>query len=308
MRLLAKVAIVAALLLAPQIASAQGTDEAVQRFERGVSLFEAQNYEGALVEFNAAYKLSGNYKLLYNIGICQQLGKDYVAATESFRKYLREGGSDVSPEKKADVEGRLQTLSLSVARVRVSTDAPAGTTLNVDDAPIGQVPLPDLATVKIGKRTFSLSAGGRTVTKTVEIASGDNPAVTLSMADAVGPATGAPPAERPIAPVDSGPSFPVVPWAITVLLGGAATVTGVLAVGKANDFQTDKSTYGVSQSTLDDDRSKARTMALVTDILLGCTIVSAGVSTFFTIKWAGAKGEKTAIVVTPSSVGLARSF
>src|SRR4029079_1178556 len=92
---------------------------------------------------------------------------------------------DVSPERKADVEGRLQTLSLSVARVRVTTDAPAGTTINVDDAPIGQVPLPDLATVKIGKRTFTLTAGGRTVTKSVEVVSGDNPAITLSMREGV---------------------------------------------------------------------------------------------------------------------------
>src|ERR1041384_7041483 len=51
-------------------------DEAVTRFERGVQLFEAENYEGALVEFNTAYKLSKNYKLLYNIGICQNALKD----------------------------------------------------------------------------------------------------------------------------------------------------------------------------------------------------------------------------------------
>src|SRR5215207_11639432 len=80
---------------------ARADDEALARFERGVQLYEAQNFEGALVEFSAAYKLTGNFKLLYNIGICQQQTRDYVSAAESFRKYLKDGGGEITPERKS---------------------------------------------------------------------------------------------------------------------------------------------------------------------------------------------------------------
>lgn len=317
MRHMAKVAIVATLLLSSTIASAQGGDEALARFDRGVQLYEAQNFEGALVEFSAAYKLSGNYKLLYNIGICQQQTRDYVAAAESFRKYLKDGGTEVSAERKADVEDRLNKLSLSVARVRIVTDAPAGTAVTVDDKPVATIPLGEPVTVKIGKRVFAFTANGKTVTKTVDVVSGDNAPVNLMMADGVGPTQPVTPApsnpENPADKVDTGPSFPWPLWAITALLGGGAAVTGVLAVNQRNDFEEKQATFGVNPSELEDKRSNAQTLGIVTDVLLVGTLVSAGIATYFTIKWASApKGDKTAasnsLYLTPGSVGWVRSF
>jgi len=318
MRHLAKVAAAATLLFASTVASAQGNDEALARFDRGVQLYEAQNFDGALVEFNAAYKLSGNYKLLYNIGICQQQTKDYVAAAETFRRYLKDGGAEVSAERKADVEDRLSKLSLSVARIRVQTDAPQGTPILVDDKPIATIPIGEPVTVKIGKRTFSLTVNGSKVSKTVDVISGDNQPVSLMMSDATGgavPVTNPQPTQpqQPPPKVDDGPSFPWPLWAITALLGGGATVTGILAVNQRNDFEKEQAKFGADQSTLEDKRSNAQTLGIVTDVLLVGTVISAGISTYLTIRWAGApKTEKAAAAngfyVTPVSAGWARSF
>lgn len=316
MRQVAKVGIVAALLLASSVATAQGNDEALARFERGVQLYEAQNFEGALIEFSAAYKLSGNYKLLYNIGICQQQAREYVAAADTFRRYLKDGGGEVSAERKADVEDRLSKLSLSVSRVRIVTDAPAGTAVTVDGAAVGTIPLGEPVSVKIGSRVFSFTANGKTVAKTVEIISGDNKAVSLLMADAA-PSAGAsttPPLqpEQPITKVDEGPSFPWPLWAITAVIGGGAAVTGILAVKQRNDFEEKQATFGVNPSELEDKRSNAQTLGIVTDVLLACTIVSAGFSTYFTIRWASSSPSKSAasngLYLTPGSVGWVRSF
>jgi hypothetical protein len=284
-------------------------DEAVQRFERGVQLYEAENYEGALVEFNTAYKLSGNYKLLYNIGICQSALKDYAAATESFNKYLLDGGAEVSEARQKDVKDRLSKLALNVTRVKVTTDAPAGATLTIDDVPAGTVPLSDSITVKIGRRTFAITSNGRTVTKSVELGSGDaNPPIELSFASLPSQNTdhGTTPKTEAAAP-----SFPTAWWGLTVLLGGGAVVTGVLAVGKKNDFETDQATFGVQKKTLTDARSSAQTFGIVTDVLIGCGVVSAGLSTYFTIDYFKKKKKaqsSAGFYVLPMGVGYTRSF
>lgn len=288
------------------LARADG-DEAVQRFERGVKLYEAENYEGALVEFNTAYKVSGNYKLLYNIAICQTALKDYAVAVETFNKYLAEGGAEINEARKKDVNERLAKLALNVSRVKVITDAPAGATLTIDDQQVGTTPLPEDIAVKIGRRQFALTANGRTVTKMVDVNSGDqNAPINISFAQTATTNPEAPPTKA----TEAAPSFPVVWWGLTVALGAGAAVTGILAVGNRNDFERDQATFGVTKKTLEDDRSKAQTMGIVTDVLLAATVVGAGVSTYFTIDYFRKKKKQdtTGIYVTPFGVGYARSF
>lgn len=282
-------------------------DEAVQRFERGVQLYEAENYEGALVEFNTAYKLSGNYKLLYNIAICQTALKDYAIATDTFNKYLGDGGTEISDARRADVRERLAKLALNVTRVKVTTDAPAGATLTIDDLPAGTTPLPDAISVKIGRRIFAVTASGRTVTKSVEINSGDqNPPVNIVFATATTSTVDTTPAAPPAAQ----PSFPIVWWGLTAALGAGAAITGTIAVGKRNTFEDDQATFGVTKKTLEDDRSSAQTLGIVTDVLLVATVVGAGVSTYFTIDYfrKKKKAQSTGLYVLPTGAGYAGTF
>src|SRR5262249_44702625 len=113
-----------------------------------------------------------------------------------------------------------------------------------------------------------------------------------------------------------GPSFPWPFWGLTVLLGGAAAVTGTLAVGKRNDFEEKQATFGVAKSTLEDQRSQAQTMGIVTDILLGTTVLSTGLSTYLTIRYFGKKKQSsassgaplTSVTILPMGIGYRRSF
>lgn len=300
---LGALAVSLAIASTPSLARADG-DEAVQRFERGVQLYESENYEGALVEFNTAYKISGNYKLLYNIAICQTALKDYAVATETFNRYLSEGGAEISAARKQDVQDRLAKLALNVTRVKVTTDAPAGATLTIDDQTVGTTPLPDSIAVKIGRRQFALTANGRTVTKSVDINSGDqNAPINIAFGQATTSTV-----DTSSATKDSA-SFPVIWWGLTAALGAGAVVTGFLAVGKRNDFERDQATFGVSKKTLEDERSSAQTLGIVTDALVVAAVVGAGVSTYFTIDYfKKKKKQNTGIYVTPFGVGYARSF
>jgi hypothetical protein len=283
----------------------------VKRFERGVQLYEAENFDGALVEFNAAYKLSNNFKILYNIGICQNAMKDYVGATETFTKYLAEGGDGLSEARKADVQERLSKLALMVARVKVKTDAPAGTALMIDDQPAGTTPLPESVLVKAGRRQFSITAHGKTATKSLDVSSSDaSTSVSLMLADVPSPAPPASPTMEhpgPTPKADDGPSFPWPFWTLTALLGGGAAVTGFLAVEKKNELGEKQAQFGASKSDLESARDDARTFGYITDGLLAGTVIFAGLSTYLTIRYFG-KRRASAITVLPMGVGFTRSF
>lgn len=313
------VALFALVTLAPTRALAG--DDAMVRFERGVQLYEAENYEAALAEFSTAYKLSKNYKLLYNIAICQMATHDYVAASESFRSYLADGGAEVGEPRRKDVQERLGKLGLMLARVRVTSNAPAGTVLSVDDRPVGKLPLTEPLTVKTGRRQFTINVAGRTTTKAVDITSGDTATVELALEPALaeGPATtkGSAPADA----ASAGPSFPWPLWAVTGVLAGGAVVTGVLAVDARNDLGAERARFNPSQSDLDADHSRARTLGIVTDALIAGSLVSAGISTWLTIRYLGAKKSPATaaraaasarptggLVLTPAFVSFSRSF
>ncbi len=294
-----------ALVLLPSVARAD--DEAVVRFERGVQLYEAENFDAALIEFATAYKLSKNFKLLYNIGICQMATKEYGAAADSFRQYLSEGGAEIQEARRKDVQDRLAKLGLMITRVRVSTNAPAGTVLLIDDRPAGTAPFTEPLSVKTGRRQFSVVVNGRTFQKSVDVTSGDVAAVDLHV-DITAPAdanTSGPDVTKP-----SGPAFPWPLWVLTGVLGGGAVVTGILAVNARNDFGEGRAKFGASPGALDDDRSRAQTFGYVTDGLIVGTVIAAGFSTYFTIRHFNGKKSagSTALTVTPASLYFSRSF
>src|SRR6187431_3094612 len=63
--------------------SAEVLKEAGERYARGLSLYGDGEFLLALVEFERAYQLSNNYKVLYNIGQVRiQLGR-YAKAKEA---------------------------------------------------------------------------------------------------------------------------------------------------------------------------------------------------------------------------------
>ena len=81
---------------APAPPSAEVLKEAGERYARGLSLYGDGEFLLALVEFERAYQLSNNYKVLYNIGQVRiQLGR-YAKAKEALEEYLKIGGSSLS--------------------------------------------------------------------------------------------------------------------------------------------------------------------------------------------------------------------
>ena len=108
----------AALLLGmlcavPAVAQETPDDAAAREyFERGREAFEQANYEGALVFFRHAYRLSGRPALQYNIGVAADRLQREQEALEAFQHYLEE---TESPTREAEVRGRIEALQESIA-------------------------------------------------------------------------------------------------------------------------------------------------------------------------------------------------
>jgi hypothetical protein len=301
--------------LAPA-ARAEPPREAVERFERGVLLYKGGSPEAALVEFEAAHGLTGNYRILFNIALCRSETKDYAGALEAYRRYLADGGAQVDPVKRDDVAKQMQRLALFTGRVSVRTDAPARAEVLVDDRRAGTVPLATPLTVNAGARKVTVAAGPRVASKTIVVGSGDTVTVDLPLDPGPPPRAPAPSAPSVAPNAAPGPGAPLAPapgadtrafpwpfWAATGAFGTAAAVTGVLAARYRNDAARTQATFGARRDDIEGDQTRAERLGLATDVLLGAGLASAALGTYFTIRYVSRPGEAARAPAVRASFG-----
>lgn len=103
---------------------AGGKEEAKERFEKGVSLYKNGDYTAALVEFKAAYAAKPHFAVKYNIGITLNKLHRYSEALVELQAFLDEGGDDVDPDRKEEVQQLLDDLAKLVSTVTFTCNAP----------------------------------------------------------------------------------------------------------------------------------------------------------------------------------------
>jgi tetratricopeptide (TPR) repeat protein len=97
--------IVAALAATAAAQPPRGTRaSAAARFKQGQAFFKASDYDHALIEFEAAYELSHEPALIFNIALCHDRAKRPVEALAMFQRYLAlVPGGDLADEAREDV-------------------------------------------------------------------------------------------------------------------------------------------------------------------------------------------------------------
>jgi hypothetical protein len=122
------------ILLSVRAAGAAPNEEAKRAFSAGVILLkdpDGAKYEDALAQFNKAYRLSGSWKVLGNIGLCSLKLERDGEAISAYEKYLAEGGKEIESDERTQVERDIVALKAQVVRVQV--DLPAGASRIVDE-------------------------------------------------------------------------------------------------------------------------------------------------------------------------------
>jgi hypothetical protein len=242
-------------------------EEARQRFQRGLQLFEEKNFEAARVELERAYQLAPTWKLLYNIGICYGQRGDYVEAVKDLERYLQEGGTQIPEERREEVKKELANLKPRIARVTVKTNVPDAD-LSIDDQPAGRVTSQPVI-VNPGKRKISVSKSGYFAgVQVIEPAGSDKLDVVIDL--------------KPLPKPTKTDLAPIIAWSVTGALAVGAGVVGYLTTRAQKNLTDEKNSVQQTRSQLDDAASQLKTGALVTDILLAGTIVGAGVSVYLT--------------------------
>lgn len=309
--------------------------EGRNHFTRGVEYYKDEDYRNAMVEFKRAYELAPNYKLLYNLSQTAQEMKDYAFALKSLERYLSDGGNDISAERRAEVTASIKKLKQRVAEVALTSNTNNAEIL-VDDISVGRTPLSGALLVSAGRRTITLTKGGQTATRTIEVAGGEHAelsvdlesaepkSVALARSDRTEPAHTEPPdvgktkraepkesAAPPQGETHHGSGATWVGVVATGVFAVAAGVTGGFALAAKRDFDATIERYPITPADVTDARDKTRKLALATDILAGAAVLSGGITIWMAVS-NGKSDTRTAsrigVSITPRGLAAAASF
>ncbi|HEY1532581.1 MAG TPA: tetratricopeptide repeat protein, partial [Polyangiaceae bacterium] len=147
---------------APAAAPEDVTLQAREHFGQATKLYKDGDFDAALVQFERAYQLKPNYKVLYNIGQTYFQLREYVEARDAMQRYVKDGGDQIDAERLAAVTKDLADLERRLAKVTLTVNV-AGATVLVDGKKVGTTPLSEPMVVSEGQRAISVEAPNRGV-------------------------------------------------------------------------------------------------------------------------------------------------
>ncbi|HMA96073.1 MAG TPA: PEGA domain-containing protein [Polyangiaceae bacterium] len=263
------------------------TEEASFRFQRGVSLYKERSYDAALAEFNRAYELAPDYRVLYNIAQVQAERGDFVAAVKCFRQYLQDGGTAISDTRSTEVRAEIARLQARIAELHVAANVD-GAELLIDGEPVGTLPMAAIP-VNAGARRITLRKKGYEVaerrlmltggeTTTLQLTLQNEPGALPNQGTKVG--TNA----QSLTQAPSGDSSNPGLWISLAAVGVAGTATAVFGVltRRTDDQLSDElNRYPASPSSIDDKRRQLKQLTLLTDGCGALTLIGLGATIYF---------------------------
>ncbi|HEY8087958.1 MAG TPA: PEGA domain-containing protein [Polyangiaceae bacterium] len=134
-------------------------EPARKAWDAAKQLAGANDYKGALVEFQRAYDLSQNPRVLYNVGVAEKLLTHYARAVDAWDRELREGAGKITPGETAELKNAIAIVQQFVTLIDVTASEPDAT-LSIDDYVVGKTPFVGPVRIDVGKHTLKLSKDG----------------------------------------------------------------------------------------------------------------------------------------------------
>jgi len=237
--------------LAPATARGQisteisGMEKSKEYFERGIILYKAGDYKGALENFLTSYDLRPHPKLKYNIGLCYLKLGFTARALNEWQGFISKEKYDIEPEIADSLSEIMATVVVTVGKLLVNVDVD-GADVTVDGESFGESPLGRPVFVEPGKHVVTVTGpGGAVREKSVTLGVGESREIHVTLADGV---------EKPEPKKAKKEKKKKEPWKkperkkvirgfFYLVLGltagalGAATGTGILAMEKKDDIK-----------------------------------------------------------------------
>jgi tetratricopeptide (TPR) repeat protein len=131
--------VLAALVVAPSRAAAEGTAQARASYRRGVQHYNLGEYEDALRDFKDAYRRQEDPAILFNIAQCERQLGHKPDAVRLYRSYL--AAAPAAPNR-ADVEDLVAKLQSAIAAEQAAQAAPPPVTEPPPPTPVAVVAAP----------------------------------------------------------------------------------------------------------------------------------------------------------------------
>lgn len=300
----------------PATSEGQPPDDAVKlekarkHFSQGVQFYNTGDYKLSLIEFRRSYELSGNHRILYNIGqVNQQLG-NYANALAALEGYLREIGDEIGQERKAEVLASIVTLKTRVAHVRIVANVVAPEVL-VDGFPVridnahGEIAL-DPGDHRIDLRKPGYQSGGTVVT----LAAGDANRVRVDLVRV--PRSVRTTLSTYTQPPRRDSTWLWIGWTTTAATALGAGITGVLAVTQANELANLRNSPGTTQAQRDEVGGRAKAFAISSDVLTIAALATGVASVYLTFRsdktTERAPSSNTRVALTLGGLAIEKSF
>ncbi len=246
---------------------AQEPDPAKAAFERGLKLYQEEDFSGAAKAFREADELKPSWKILFNIGQAEAAAKRYGLALEALQKYLVQGGDDVPTDRGQEVHSEIKRLLDLVGMLQI--EAAEGARISIDTEFRGTAPLSGVIPVSAGLDhvVVARSPDGETSERTVRVLSGQTLAVDL-VSEEVDEPVAAPVVEDP---ADDRSGLKVGGW-VTASVGAAILVGGAVTGGiamKKNGEITDNCPGGECDPKWQETLDTRDALGVTTNVLLG---------------------------------------
>gem|GEM_PF-465913 len=160
----------------------QLSPDAQKHWDAAVALYQRSQWDAARTSFNAAYDVSKNPRVLFNVAVCEKNLGRFARAIEVFKRELAEGKGQLSAEEETEVKQQITGLEQFVASLTIDVNEP-GAEIFVDEAKVGTSPLPGPVSVPLGERRVrATKAGYADARETIELRGGASGTVTLKLA------------------------------------------------------------------------------------------------------------------------------
>lgn len=135
------------------------TGAAKGAYDLARGLYRAGDFAGALLQFERAYDLSSEPRLLWNVAVCEKNLRHYARSIKAIERYQAEGGTRLSEEDQKDAVHLLKAIRPFVAVMTVKVSEP-GADVSIDGERIGATPLAGPLLIDMGARRIRVSKKG----------------------------------------------------------------------------------------------------------------------------------------------------